>query len=170
MKQNYSIGDWYHKGQVKELYELYQRHLELAFPLIGHIRTQCAQCQVDIITTNSNRGRSDIRCPFGCRQDHQRKESNRRSIGYYKTPEGQAKKKILNDGRKNGQNISAEEKSPFRKSVSPYFLYIQILLFSVFRKTVSFPEIKELVSLAKEKLRQHPLAEILKIIVLSGYD
>jgi hypothetical protein len=46
-----------------------------------------------------NAGRSDLGCPFGCRQAHRRKSAIQRSTEYYRTKEGKQKKKYLNAGR-----------------------------------------------------------------------
>ncbi len=161
---------WYQKDHIKGFYDSYQNNLELASLSPGHIRTNCFQCQIGLITTNSNRGRSDIRCPFGCRQAHLRKESNRRSTSYNKTEEGKAKKKIYNCQKKISPESDSVKQSPLPENISPYLHYIQILLFSVFGKLILFPEIKGLVLKAQEKLRQHPLEEVSEMIVLSGYD
>jgi hypothetical protein len=40
-----------------------------------------------------------LRCPFGCRQHHQRQCGNQRSAAYYRTPDGKQKKKAFNARR-----------------------------------------------------------------------
>jgi hypothetical protein len=42
-------------------------------------------------------------CPFGCRQAHRKECSTKRSIEYYRTDEGKAKKKALNEQRRSSQ-------------------------------------------------------------------
>lgn len=169
MKKNYSSGKWYLNDQLREIYENYQRYQEASISP-GHIWTNCVQCQISFITTNSNRSRSDIRCPFGCRQTHLRAESNRRSTAYNKTEEGKAKKKLLNRRKNISPELDPTKQPPIPKTISPYLHYIQFFLFSIFGKLISFPDIKELVFKAQEKLRQHPLEEVSKMIILTGYD
>jgi len=40
-----------------------------------------------------------LRCPFGCRQAHRKRCSTERSVAYYTTVEGKAKKKMQNGKR-----------------------------------------------------------------------
>jgi hypothetical protein len=42
-------------------------------------------------------------CPFGCRQAHRKESSTKRSTEYYRTDEGRAKKKALNEQRRGSQ-------------------------------------------------------------------
>jgi len=45
-------------------------------------------------------GREDLRCPFGCRQEHRRRESIRRSVAYYRSEKGRRRKQLLNQRRR----------------------------------------------------------------------
>ena len=67
-----------------------------------HLRkclTRCRHCQILFFTHPRNAGRTDLGCPFGCRQAHRRKSSTDRSTEYYRSDEGKEKKKELNKGR-----------------------------------------------------------------------
>jgi hypothetical protein len=67
-----------------------------------HLRkqlTKCKHCRIFFITNPRNYGRTDLGCPFGCADNHRRKESIRRSTEYYKTEEGKIKKRELNRKR-----------------------------------------------------------------------
>ena len=44
-----------------------------------------------------------MRCPFGCRQAHRKRRSTQRSVAYYKTAEGKAKKQMQNGKRARGR-------------------------------------------------------------------
>lgn len=69
----------------------------------SHLReclTQCRQCRILFLTHPRNRGRKDLRCPFGCRETHRKKSSTQRSVAYYATPMGKFKKKLQNDKRR----------------------------------------------------------------------
>ncbi|MEW5804895.1 MAG: hypothetical protein AB1847_22645 [bacterium] len=46
-------------------------------------------------------------CPFGCRQAHRKECSTKRSIEYYRTDEGKAKKKAINEQRRSSQEQQA---------------------------------------------------------------
>ena len=62
----------------------------------------------------ANRGREDLRCPFGCRQLHRRQQFSRRSTAYYRTAAGRQKKHRLNASRSNSadSNATVEALSP----------------------------------------------------------
>jgi hypothetical protein len=51
------------------------------------------------LTHPRNAGRLNLRCPAGCRRHHHQQRANQRSAAYYQTPEGKAKKKLLNARR-----------------------------------------------------------------------
>ena len=59
----------------------------------------CRHCGIRFLTHPRNAGRQDLRCPFGCREHHQRQSSQQRSAAYYRTAAGQGKKKRLNARR-----------------------------------------------------------------------
>jgi hypothetical protein len=61
--------------------------------------TRCAHCGIEFLTDPRNAGRTNLRCPFGCRRHHRRQCSGRRSAAYYRTPSGRGKKKRLNGRR-----------------------------------------------------------------------
>ena len=54
-----------------------------------------------LLTDRRNVGREDLGCPFGCRREHRRRESTRRSVAYYREPEGKVKKQVLNGQRRS---------------------------------------------------------------------
>ena len=132
----------------------------------------------------ANRGREDLRCPFGCRQLHRRQQSSRRSSAYYRTEAGRQKKQLLNAkrSRRAAQSVTtetvetvasvvpstADTPSPLalpgslqisveiveRSSVLPYVL----LLFSLIgRQGLSR---KQLLERLRERMRQHSLAHL----------
>ena len=59
----------------------------------------CARCGIPFLTHPRNAGRSDLRCPFGCREIHRTERSSQRSAAYYRSPGGRYKKKALNGKR-----------------------------------------------------------------------
>ncbi len=76
--------------------------------------TRCKHCRIYFFTHPRNAGRKDLGCPFGCRQSQRTKSAIKRSIEYYKSPEGKIKKRYLN-ARRNG---SCAESSPDEKPVN----------------------------------------------------
>ena len=57
-------------------------------------------CGIRFLTHPRNAGRRNLRCPFGCRQQHRRQRSSQRSTAYYQTADGRRKRKRL-DARRN---------------------------------------------------------------------
>jgi hypothetical protein len=57
-----------------------------------------------------------LRCPFGCREAHRKQRSTERSVAYYTTAEGKAKKKIQNGKRAQG-GVQADAKPPVTEAV-----------------------------------------------------
>jgi len=70
------------------------------------VTTRCRRCGIFFITDPRNRKRSDLCCPFGCRQLRIQSLSNERSIDYNRTEIGKNKKKQIN-GRRN-KSVPAE--------------------------------------------------------------
>jgi hypothetical protein len=77
-----------------------------------HLRkclTRCRHCRILFFTHPRNAGRSDLGCPFGCRQAHRRENAIKRSTEYYRTKEGKEKKKNLNAGRSQTKPESSQD-------------------------------------------------------------
>lgn len=72
----------------------------------------CVVCGIRFLTHPRNAGRRDLRCPFGCRQQHRRKCSCQRSTAYYRTAVGKTKKKRLNARRQGRQTPAAAQPQP----------------------------------------------------------
>jgi hypothetical protein len=68
-------------------------------PYLRPCRTSCRHCGILFITYPCNRDRTDLRCPFGCRETHTTKSSAERVAAYYSTKDGKTKKKALNNKR-----------------------------------------------------------------------
>jgi len=63
-------------------------------------RTRCPDCGIFFLTHPCNfHQRGQIRCPFGCRAEHRRREAIARSQGYYGGELGKEIKKKLNQRR-----------------------------------------------------------------------
>jgi hypothetical protein len=70
----------------------------------------CCHCGIRFLTHPRNKRRTDLRCPFGCRQHHRRQLANARSRKYSRTARGARNKKRLN-GRRS-QVVPEREPSP----------------------------------------------------------
>lgn len=71
----------------------------------------CCDCGIRFFSHSCNDGRTDMRCAFGCREQHRRRESVLRSAAYYATCEGRTKRKALNARRLPGRDaVGAKDK------------------------------------------------------------
>jgi hypothetical protein len=64
--------------------------------------SRCRHCRIFFLTHPRNAGRSDLGCPFGCREADRKQRSTERSVAYYATAEGREKKKMQNGKRAQG--------------------------------------------------------------------
>lgn len=69
-------------------------------PWLRKCRARCRHCGIFFLTDIRNVGRQDLGCPFGCSQAHRQSQSTRRSVAYYREPEGKVKKRDLNARRR----------------------------------------------------------------------
>jgi len=68
-------------------------------PWLRKCLARCRHCGIFFLAHARNAGRKDLGCPFGCREAHRRSQSTRRSVAYYREPEGKVKKQALNARR-----------------------------------------------------------------------
>lgn len=97
--------DWYRRGEAGALVKQYYvvlRSVLRSRPDVRCYLRRCRQCRIFFLTHPRNAGRSDLRCPFGCREAHRKQRSTERSVAYYATTEGKAKKKMQNGKRAQG--------------------------------------------------------------------
>ena len=106
------------------------------------------------ITDPRNAGRKDLRCPFGCREAHSRRESTKRSTEYYRSESGRFKKRIQNEKRR-----MPREAEDLAEGVLPYapglIAYLEVLVSLIEGHGVGRVAIVELVD---RVLRQHSMA------------
>lgn len=113
--------DWYKAGEVADLvleYYLVLRSVLRAKPHLRRCLTRCKHCRIFFPTHPRNAGRTDLRCPFGCREVHRKQRSTERSEAYYGTKEGRFKKRMQNDKRRRQPN-HVEEQDLGEERVSP---------------------------------------------------
>ena len=95
-------ADWYRGGAVAALvleYYLLQRSVLRAKPRLRACLSRCGHCGIFFLTDPRHAGRNGLRWPFGCRAAHRQRQSTRRSVAYYREPEGKKKKFDLNQCR-----------------------------------------------------------------------
>lgn len=106
--------DWYRQGEacvlVKQYYVVLRSVLR-SRPDLRRCLSRCRHCRIFFLTHPRNSGRSDLGCPFGCREAHRKQRSTKRSVAYYATAEGKTKKQIQNCKRPQG-GVRAEAKPP----------------------------------------------------------
>ena len=66
---------------------------------MGRCLVRCRYCGIRFLTHPCNARRRDLYCPFGCRKEHRRQGTNRRSAKYSRTPKGRKHKKARNGQR-----------------------------------------------------------------------
>ncbi len=81
-------------------YYVVLRSVLRAKPHLRHCRTRCRQCRIFFLTHPCNlKQRGLIRCPFGCRAEHRRREAIGRSRAYYSDEQGKQRKRRINQRR-----------------------------------------------------------------------
>jgi len=81
-------------------YYMVLRSVLRAKPHLRRCRTRCPDCGIFFLTHPCNFNQRDrIRCPFGCRQEHRRREAIGRSTAYYSDKDGKEIKKKINQRR-----------------------------------------------------------------------
>ena len=71
-------------------------------PELRRCCVRCQHCRIFFLTDPRNAGRKDLRCPFGCRKVHRKRQSARSSAAHYNTASGKEKKRLLNQRRSLG--------------------------------------------------------------------
>lgn len=93
-------------------------------PWLRKCQARCWHCGIFFLTDRRNAGREDLGCPFGCRREHRRRESTRRSVAYYREPEGKVKKQALNGQRRSRGRKAVpapvDRASPSRRGILAY--------------------------------------------------
>ena len=154
-------ADWYRQGEVCTLVKQYYVVLRSVLRTRSHLRrclSRCRHCRIFFLTHPRNAGRRDLRCPFGCREAHRRQRSIERSVAYYTTEEGKAKKKIQNGKRVQGE-ARAPANHPLREAPLDFQAgivgYIAMVAGLIEGRRVSEEEILQMVVRA---MRQHSMA------------
>jgi hypothetical protein len=169
---------WYRSGEVRDLilqYYFVLRSVLRADPCLRQCLTRCLQCRIFFLTHPCNAGRKDLRCPFGCKEVHRKRSSVKRSVEYYRTPEGKLKKKLQNGKRSGkGERAVLNENTqagmslvmPERKIDAYMVCYLRMVISLIEGRRVSAAEILEMLA---KVLRQHSLYRRSRIDYVLGY-
>ena len=151
-----------------------------AKPHLRICRTRCRDCRIFFLTHPCNlKQRSLLRCPFGCRAEHRRREAIRRSTAYYSDEQGKIRKRHINQrrcrlpgrqvGKGSADSPSSSRPPPPKRSVAktrsakptPLMLqHVRMVVSLIEGRPVSRRQV--LLMLAKI-LRQHTLTRRKKI-------
>ena len=152
--------DWYRQGEACALVKQYYvvlRSVLRSRPDLRRCLRRCRHCRIFFLTDPRNAGRSDLRCPFGCREMHRKQRSTERSVAYYATAEGKAKKKMQNGKRAHG-GVPADANPPFpgaREFHAGIVRYIATVASLIECRRVREEEILQMLVRA---MRQHSMA------------
>jgi hypothetical protein len=133
-------------------------------PHVGKCLAKCRHCQILFLTHPRNTGRNDLGCPFGCREVHRQKGAIKRSIEYYKSPEGKIKKQYLNARRNDPVAEGCQDETPIdscEAGVDPNIvLHIQLTTSLIEGRAVG---LKEVIGMLERILRQHSIDKRKKV-------
>ena len=130
-------------------------------PWLRKCLARCRHCGIFFLTDARNAGRQDLGCPFGCRRAHRQSESTRRSVDYYRQPEGQAKKRELNARRrKTAWPPAPPSPPPPPPWPRPILEYVRVVVSVIEGRPVLLLEIVEML---QRTLRQHRMVRTRRI-------
>ena len=113
---------------------------------------RCKACRIFFFTDPRNAARDDLRCGFGCRAAHRRRDSQRRSAAFYREhPEKkrhQNRKRYLHSARSHPSLVmDSGSEAP-----SPIVRHVRVIVSLIERRPVGLDEILDLLA---KKGRQH---------------
>ena len=165
---------------VKEYYWVLRRALR-ARPHLRPCLARCRHCRIFFLTHPRNAGRRDLRCPFGCRQAHRKRESTKRSVAYYRGKQGRKYRREQNGNRQWTGMAPVPDPPPELKSEpparvcdpdaspgpwpTPMLVYLRMVISLIEGRPVSGQEIRAMLA---RVLRQHSIPRRRKIDHLIG--
>jgi len=129
-------------------------------PWLRKCLARCRHCGIFFLTDARNAGRQDLGCPFGCRQAHRQSESSRRSVDYYRQPEGKAKKRELNARRRKTPPATPSSQPPLLPWPRPILDYVRVVVSVIEGRPV---QLSEIVEMLQRTLRQHRMVRTRRI-------
>ena len=143
--------DWYRKEGVRRTAAGYFWKLRGVVQELSHLRPclkRCRHCGILFLTHPRNAQRSDINCPFGCREALRKRKSIERSTAYYRTPEGKIKKQQQNARREGRGQACAPDPD------QPVIVHLKVVTSLIEGRAVALSEI---FSMVRCILRQHSI-------------
>ena len=128
-------------------------------PWLRKCLARCRHCGIFFLTDARNVGRQDLGCPFGCSQAHRKSQSTRRSVAYYREPEGKVKKRDLNARRRKTPR-SRPPATPAPPWLRPILEYVCVMVGLIEGRQVGLWEVVEMLERA---LRQHRMVRTRRI-------
>lgn len=163
MAEHFEYGHpWHRRGRAAALmpeYKLLLRSILESRPELTHCQTRCRHCEIIFVADPRNARRDDLGCPFGCQEEHRRRQSGRRSSAYYRDAAGKMKKQIQNAKRSVNLDPSVSALPPGAGPKGPNEAMVEhlMMMFSAIeRRTVGRDEVLEF-------LRQRSIVERLGI-------
>lgn len=132
-------------------------------PELRRCLTRCRHCRIFFLTHPRNAGRPDLGCPFGCREAHRKRQSNRRSTDYYRDEPGKEKKRVQNAKRRKISVLallappSPPEPTPWPV---PILRYVRMVTSLLEGRPVSLAEVLEMLI---RVVRQHRMVRTRRI-------
>ena len=128
-------------------------------PWLRKCRARCRHCGIFFLTDARNAGRQDLGCAFGCRHAHRQSQSTRRSVDYYRQPEGRAKKRALN-ARRCKVPSPTPPPSPLLPWPRPILEHVRVVTSLIEGRRVLLSEI---MAMLERTLRQHRMVRTRRI-------
>jgi len=159
------VEDWYRSGPLVALVLAYYallRSVLRAQPALRQCRTRCRHCGIFFLTHPRNAGREDLRCPFGCRAAHGRRQSDLRSSAYYQDLAGKEKKRALNARRRKTPPRPLPP-TPVPEPLpcpAPLLQYLRMVTSLVEGRPVSLAEV---LAMLRRAVRQHRMVRTRRI-------
>jgi hypothetical protein len=128
-------------------------------PWLRKCLARCRHCGIYFLTDRRNAGRQDLGCPFGCSRAHRQQQSTRRSVAYYREPEGKIKKQALNARRRQGPPPTTPP-NPVPPGLRPFLQYLCLMVGLIEGRSV---QLWELVAMLERTARQHRMVRTRRI-------
>ena len=128
-------------------------------PWLRKCLVRCRHCGIFFLTDPRNAGRRDLGCPFGCSRVHRQKQSTKRSVAYYREPEGKIKKQALNARRQKSPQ-PPDLPGPIPPGLRPFLQYLCVMIGLIEGRPV---ELWEVVAMLERTVRQHRMVRTRRI-------
>lgn len=127
-------------------------------PWLRKCLARCRHCGIFFLTDRRNEGRQDLGCPFGCSRAHRQKQSTKRSVAYYREPEGKVKKQALNARRR--KSSPPPEPLLVPPGLRPFLQYLCVMVGLIEGRPVRLWEVIEML---ERTARQHRMVRLRRI-------